>query len=792
MDNRNIQQTIKKATSWKVQLTTSLLVGCLFGFYHFLLSQNDLLIFTYYCLNTALLSMGLWQVAHLTFRLTDKKLSWFEMPYTRMAASFSLGFVFTYCVVFITDYLLPLLVDPLFSFDSNKQLEQPEMNVATFFLDGAICIFIFLFYLTYINLFSYFKALQAKREKDLELSLEHYFESLIENIHDVIQVIDAKGKIIFCSSSIKALTGLSIDEVNQLENGFALIHPEDKARIFDEFKQKVQKGFISYSTRYGILTKDGAFKQVETKVVNALDNPRIKGFICVNSDVTERLKAEEKSKHQKELYQLLTNVSTSFLNSDLLNSVQLMLEKIGRFAGVDRSYIYLLDDKETIWNCLHEWRSYGTEDITSNFYESGLPVRNSQWLYQQVKSNSIINFEDTNQVPSEARDFKDICKKDNTQSVLLLPILRNEKVYGFMGFDSVLNKKKWQNEDVAILQICSEILISSILRIEAENETQKSLSVNKAIVDSTSEGILLTDLDDNILYYNQNFKDMWLLPDEILNEGKKSSALNHAIKNVINAEEIYQIISTSEEDVNKRIRLVAHMKNKRVLEGISQPQIIEGKVVGRVWSNRDITERIHAEKEEIEKGIAQAQFESLKNQVNPHFLFNSLNVLSSLVHIDPALSEKFIDQLARSYRYLLEQKDNELVLLKTEIDFVQSFTFLLKIRFEEKLQVNIKLSADIMQYYVAPLTLQLLIENAVKHNIISSESPLIIDIYNEGDRYLVVSNNLQIREQQLPSTGVGLKNIKDRYKLLTQTPTEFFIDNNKYIAKVPLLKNNVS
>lgn len=792
MNNRNIQQTIKKTTSWKVQLTTSLLVGCLFGFYHFLLSQNDLLIFTYYCLNTALLSMGLWQVAHLTFRLTDKKMSWFEMPYTRMATSFSLGFVFTYCVVFITDYILPLLVDPLFNFDSIKQREQPEMNVATFFLDGAICIFIFLFYLTYINLFSYFKALQAKREKDLELSLEHYFESLIENIHDVIQVIDAKGSIIFCSSSIKALTGFSIDEVNQLENGFALIHPEDKPRIFNEFKQKAGEGISSYSTRYAILTKDGAFKQVETKVVNALDNPRIKGFICVNSDVTERLKAEEKSKHQKELYQLLTNVSTSFLDSDLLNSVQLMLEKIGRFAGVDRSYIYLLDDKETIWNCLHEWRSYGAEDITSNFYESGLPVRNSQWLYQQIKSNSTINYEDTNQIPSEARDFKDICKKDNTQSVLLLPILRNEKVYGFMGFDSVLNKKKWQNEDVAMLQICSEILISSILRIEAENETQKSLSVNKAIVDSTSEGILLTDLDDNILYYNQNFTDMWLIPDEILNEGKKSIALNHAIKNVINAEEIYQIISTSEEDVNKRIRLVAHMKNKRVLEGISQPQIIDGKVVGRVWSNRDITERIHAEKEEIEKGIAQAQFESLKNQVNPHFLFNSLNVLSSLVHIDPTLSEKFIDQLARSYRYLLEQKDNELVLLKTEIDFVQSFTFLLKIRFEEKLQVNIKLSAGIMQYYVAPLTLQLLIENAVKHNIISTESPLIIDIYNEGDRYLVVSNNLQIREQQLPSTGVGLKNIKDRYKLLTQTPTEFNIENNKYIAKVPLLKNNVS
>lgn len=792
MPIKNIDQSFKKGTSWKIQVITSLIVGGLFGFYHFLLSEDDILIFTYYCLNTALLSLGLWQVAKLTFNLTDKKLSWFEKPYLRLVISFVLGAALTYCVVFIIDYILPLVVDPIYNFDPTKQIQQPVQNLATFFLDGAICIFIFLFYLTYINLVSYFTDLQFKREKDLELSIEHYFESLIENIHDVIQVIDQNGKIIYCSSSIKSLTGFSIEEVNKLENGFSLIHPKDKITIMNEFKLKTKAGFKSYSTQYSILTKQGEIKQVETKVVNALDNSRIKGFICVNSDVTERVKSEEKSKHQKELYQLLTNISTNFLNSDLINGVKLMLEKIGRFAGVDRSYIYLLNESETNWNCLHEWRSYGAEDVVSNFYENGIPVQNSLWLFQQIKSNTIINYEDTDQIPQEASDFKAICKEDKTQSVLLLPIIRNNKIYGFMGFDSVLNKKCWQNEDVAMLQVCSEILISSILRIEAEKETQKSLSVNKAIVDSTSEGILLTDLNDNILYYNQNFKEMWLLTEEILKDKKKSIALNHAIKNVINAEEIYQIISTSEENVNNRIRLVAHLKNKRVLEGISQPQIIDGKVVGRVWSNRDITERVNAEKEEIEKGIAQAQFESLKNQVNPHFLFNSLNVLSSLVHIDANLSEKFIDQLARSYRYLLEQKDNELVILKTEIDFVQSFTFLLKIRFEEKLQVNIKLSADVMQYYVAPLTLQLLIENAVKHNIISAESPLVIDIYNEGDMNLIVSNNLQIREQQLPSTGVGLKNIKDRYKLMTQRPTEFYIENNKYIAKIPLLKNNPS
>ncbi len=790
MSRRNSHQTFKKATSWKIQVLTSLVVGSLFGFYHFLLSDDDFLIFTYYTINTGLLAMGLWQAARLLFYFTDKKLSWFEKPYTRLIVSFVFGVILTYAVVYLVDYVLPLAVDPIYNIDPKTQEQQPSMTIAAFFLDGAISIFIFMFFLTYINLFSYFADLQLKREKDLELSLERYFENLIENIHDVIQVIDNNGKIVYCSSSIKGLTGYQAEDLYTSESGFLYVHAKDRQRVADEFKSKVAEGFESYTTQYSIITASNAIRYVETKVVSAIENPRIKGFICVNSDITERVNADIKSKHQTELYQLLTNVSTSFLNADLNSAVKLMLEKIGRFAGVDRSYVYLLNQDETFWNCLCEWRSFGAEEVESNFYQTGISVGSARWLYDQIEQNKVINYEDTELIPAEASDFKTICKIDKTQSVLLLPILRNDKIYGFMGFDSVLNKKRWQSEDVAMLQICSEILVSSMLRMEAEKETQRSLSINKAIVDSTSEGILLTDLEDNILYYNQNFKDMWMLDEEMLANRKKSEALRHAIQNVENADEIFRIISTSEVNVNKRINLVAYLKNKRVLEGISQPQIINGEVVGRVWSNRDITERVHAEKEEIEKGIAQAQFESLKNQVNPHFLFNSLNVLSSLVHIDANLSEKFIDQLARSYRYLLEQKDNELVLLKTEIDFVQSFTFLLKIRFEEKLQVNIKLAAEVMQYYVAPLTLQLLIENAVKHNIISVESPLVIDIYNQEDKSLIVSNNLQLREQQLPSTGVGLKNIRDRYKLMTQRPTEFYIENNKYIARIPLLKNN--
>ncbi len=192
--------------------------------------------------------------------------------------------------------------------------------------------------------------------------------------------------------------------------------------------------------------------------------------------------------------------------------------------------------------------------------------------------------------------------------------------------------------------------------------------------------------------------------------------------------------------------------------------------------------------EKLQKDIAQAQFEALKTQVNPHFLFNSLNVLSTLVHIDANLSEKFIDQLAKAYRYVLEQRDHEMVLLKTEIDFINSFIFLLKIRFEEKLQVNISIPAAKLTYYLPPLTLQILIENAVKHNSLSFEHPLVINIFVDEQDHLIVENNVQLRQQEVVSTGVGLKNITNRYRYLSDQKADFYLSGTTYTAKIPLIR----
>lgn len=183
----------------------------------------------------------------------------------------------------------------------------------------------------------------------------------------------------------------------------------------------------------------------------------------------------------------------------------------------------------------------------------------------------------------------------------------------------------------------------------------------------------------------------------------------------------------------------------------------------------------------------QQQMDVLKQQVNPHFLFNSLSILSSVVHVDANLSEKFIAQLSKSYRYILEQKDNDLVSLKTEIEFIQSYAFLLGIRFREKFEVQIDVpEATQQRYKIAPLTLQLLVENAVKHTRMSSKEPLSVHIYTQ-DETLIVENGLKPRLQPEVSTGVGLKNITARYSLLTERPVWYGPEQDAFVVKIPLL-----
>ena len=191
--------------------------------------------------------------------------------------------------------------------------------------------------------------------------------------------------------------------------------------------------------------------------------------------------------------------------------------------------------------------------------------------------------------------------------------------------------------------------------------------------------------------------------------------------------------------------------------------------------------------ESLQKQNLESHLATLKNQISPHFLFNSLNVLSTLIHKDPKLAEKFINRLSLVYRYLLDNKDKEVINLDTELDFVNSYLFLLNIRFGSNLIVNMHVDYQ-FESMLPPMALQMLIENAIKHNIIAEQKPLTIDIIVDDDAYLSIKNNLQLRSDSTKSTNVGLGNIRKRYEFLTNKEVIVTQSQDEFIVKIPLLK----
>jgi hypothetical protein len=190
--------------------------------------------------------------------------------------------------------------------------------------------------------------------------------------------------------------------------------------------------------------------------------------------------------------------------------------------------------------------------------------------------------------------------------------------------------------------------------------------------------------------------------------------------------------------------------------------------------------------QELEKEKVMVMYESLKQQLNPHFLFNSLTSLSGLIETDQQVAGKFLEQMSGIYRYILKNGDKETVSLKEEIDFVQLYINLQQTRFKNGLIVNIDVPDDYLHYKIAPVTLQNFIENAIKHNIIDVTSPLVIDIFTEGD-YLVVKNNLQKKNMVETSNKKGLAQFVSLYKYLSELPVLIEEREKIFQIKIPLI-----
>lgn len=200
------------------------------------------------------------------------------------------------------------------------------------------------------------------------------------------------------------------------------------------------------------------------------------------------------------------------------------------------------------------------------------------------------------------------------------------------------------------------------------------------------------------------------------------------------------------------------------------------------WKNAQLNS------EKFQKETIKAELTTLKNHLDPHFLFNNLNILSSLISKDKELSQNYLEKFADVYRNILESSQEELVTLNQELCFIASYLYLLEIRFEDTIQTFIDVNAEDHQRYIPPLTIQMLIENAIKHNTISEIRPLKIHIASQNG-FISIKNNYQPKKQLVKSAGgTGLRNIKKRYSYFTSKKVQVFENPESFIVKIPLIK----
>ena len=201
--------------------------------------------------------------------------------------------------------------------------------------------------------------------------------------------------------------------------------------------------------------------------------------------------------------------------------------------------------------------------------------------------------------------------------------------------------------------------------------------------------------------------------------------------------------------------------------------------------------QLFSETEALKRENLQTQLDSLKTQINPHFLFNNLGSLSSLIMEDPAKAVTFVNELASVYRYLLQANERNLTTLKSELAFLRDYFHLLKTRFGEGVHLDVDVEDHQLAYLLPPLTLQLLIENAVKHNVVLPQKPLHIRLHTDGSDHLVVENNLQKKASPILSNKVGLRAIISKYRLLNKGAVMVAETGSLFTVTLPLIKSNV-
>ena len=594
---------------------------------------------------------------------------------------------------------------------------------------------------------------------------ESKYRALIEKSIDGI-VISQDSKVLLVNKAFADMIGYSVNECME-SFGPDSIAPEDRERVM-AIHQRRMKGELG-DMRYiaSIFHKNGNKIVTEFNSTTIEINGKLASLITTR-DITSRIAMQEALEKSERKFREL---------ADLLPQIIYELDSMGYVTYLNKTGREIFGFKDG------EPRHYSTEAVIPEDRE-----RMQYNIRKAIEGNRMSVFNEYTALTKDGTTFPVI--------IYAAPMIENEKLVGLRGLVVDISERKAMEEALRKSEEHYRHVIQSLQEGLFVLQDEKFLFVNDAIV--------------NILGYTveemtgKHFNTV--IPPEFRDEASRKSirrksgqddswSYEFKLLHKDGHSRIPVILSTKLTELDGKTAVVGTAKD--ITDRIKAEEEIKLAHKRLEEINHDLEQTIRERTKELTKANTQllklqkenlqSQFDVLKQQVNPHFLFNSLNVLTSLIRLEPELAEKFTEHLAKVYRYVLENKDNELVNLSTEISFLNAYIFLINIRFMDKVVVNIRIPDDKMNNRIIPLAMQLLIENAIKHNAMSKKSPLVIDIFIDNNNHLNVVNNLQEREAHMTSTGVGLKNIQNRYRLLNNTIPVFEKTRTHFIARIPLV-----
>ncbi len=606
---------------------------------------------------------------------------------------------------------------------------------------------------------------RIKMQEALKKS-ERKFRELADLLPQIIYELDIDGYVTYVNKTGREAFGMTDDDIRT--HASEAVIPEERSRMQENVKNALMGIRSNFFNEYTALRNDSTTFPAIVYAAPMVENDQIIGLRGLIVDISERKAMEEALRKSEQKFRELADLlPQTIFELDLGGNVT-YLNKAGKIAfGLSENEIGF----QATTGVIPEDHERLLDNIKKAFVEKG---RDGGMEYTALR-------------------------RDGTTFPIVIyssPMTENGEIKGVRGLIVDISERKAMEEALRKSEEHYRHVIQSLQEGLFVLQDDKFVFVNDAIVNILGYSVeemtgkpfwvvIPPEREEQITQYNNARK-----------EGKTgSSSYEFSLLHKDGKTRIPVILSTNLTDFDGNPAIVGTAKD--ITDRIKAEEEIKAAHKRLEEINQDLEQTIRERTKELTKANTQllklqkenlqSQFDVLKQQVNPHFLFNSLNVLTSLIRLEPELAEKFTEHLAKVYRYVLENKDNELVNLSTEISFLDAYIFLINIRFMDKVVVNIRIPEEKKNHRIIPLAMQLLIENAIKHNSMSKKSPLVIDIFIDENNQLNVVNNLQEREAHMTSTGVGLKNIQNRYRLLNNTIPVFEKTETHFSARIPLV-----